>query len=198
MSLFTKKKISTKPLPKFEPIGLGQIPPASIILFYGGNKLTQWAGNWLCKHPYAPPAFHASFYLGNGLHLNVGKFKTIQSVEPEFRSTRRIDAILIPSLTVEQSVRMVRTAFLDADDPHIGLSLPTYSISDYLRFALRFLRPSKKDFCSENVVELFMTEGVVVSSHKAVDTAPWDLLEYAEKNGFEVRTLFTGPNFKQP
>ena len=196
------KKVKTEPLPKYPPIKIEEIPAASGILFYGGNKLTELAGNRLYKFKYRPPAFHAAFYIGDpepGMFLNVGKFKTIQDISAEFRSTRRIDIIIYKNIDVDQRRRLAKLAIMDASKPKVGVSLPDYGITDYLRFGLRFLRPSKKDFCSENVCELLAAESVIVSSNKPVDTAPWDLQEFAEANpeSCEIRTLWIGPDFKK-
>ena len=75
---------------------------------------------------------------------------------------------------------------------------PDYSWTDYLRFGARFLKPSSKDFCSENVVELMNAAGVEVTKHKPVDTAPWHLLEHALANpaDFRIYTVHTGAEFK--
>jgi len=191
-------KLTKQPLPKFEPIKLDEIPAASTLLFYGGNRLTEFVGNTLYKHPYTPPAFHAAFYIADGLFLNVGKFKTVEVLEKEFRSSRRIDVIRYHYINDEAKKRLCRAAVLDTSKMRVGISLPDYSFTDYLRFGLKFLKPSKKDFCSENVVELFKTEQVEVSGKKAVDTAPWTLLEFAlaHPSVCEIRTLFVGPDFK--
>jgi hypothetical protein len=191
------KKPETKPLPSYRQISLGEIPPASAILFYGGNKLTEMAGNRLYKHPYAPPAFHAAFYIGDSLFLNVGKFRTIEDIGAELRSTRRVDIIIYKMITPDVRRALCHAATMDCSKPKIGLELPDYAIMDYLRFGLRFLKPSKKDFCSENCVELFATGGISISDLKACDTAPWDIQEFAEAHPdlCEIRTLWVGPDF---
>jgi hypothetical protein len=191
------KKPKTLPLPKYPTIRIDEIPCASALLFYGGNRLTELVGNRLYKHPYRPPAFHAAFYIQDGIFLNVGKFKTLERVEIELRSTRRADVIIYNRLTPSSVKKLCADALLDTSHPRVGLNLPDYAMTDYLRFGLRFLKPSKKDFCSENVVELFAQEGVIVADRKAVDTAPWDLQEYAEAHPqeCEIRTLWVGPDF---
>lgn|SRR3990167_4881790 len=186
------------PLPLFQPITIDQIQPASALLFYGGPRLTEWAGNILYKHPYRPPAFHAAFYIWNGLFLNVGKFRTVQELSNEFRSTRRIDVL---TYVVQEEVRrsLCRSAFLDSSRPKVGLSFPDYSWTDFLRFGLRSLKPSKKQFCSENVVNIFKQGAVTVSDREPVDTAPWDILEYALANPLDVQcyTAWIGNDFKK-
>lgn len=185
-------------LPKYEDIGILQIPKGSVILFYGGNKLTELVGNKIYKHRYVPPAFHAALYAGNGVILNVGKFKTFQPLTKELISTRRVDVIIYNKLDVYKREDLVRDAMLDADKPRTGIQVSSYAITDYLRFGLRFLKPSKKDFCSENVVELLEGVGIKSSDSKAVNTAPWDLLEYAldHKDECDVKTLWVGTEFK--
>jgi hypothetical protein len=200
MNIFNmfKKAKNIEPLPEFDRIKLDDIPSSSIILFYGGNKLTEMVGNNLYGHKYTPPAFHAAFYCENGLFLNVGKFRTIEELSSELRSSRRVDIIILKNLNSTQRLVGVRFAFLDSSKPKVGIELPDYSWTDYLRFGFKFLKPSKKDFCSENVVEIFQKIGVKVSDHLPVDTAPWNLLEYAISHPSEcdIKTLFIGADFK--
>lgn len=190
------KKPSLKPLPKFDSIDLEDIPAASLLLFYGGTKITELVGNRLYGHPFHPAAFHAAFFIQDGLFLNVGAFKTIQLIKDEYRSTRRIDVISDLSLLPQERKQLCLAATQDVDKPKIGLNLPTYSVFDFLRFGFKFLKPSKKDICSENCVEIFGTLGRKISNNKPVDTAPWDLFEYALDNPeFQVNTLWEGPDF---
>lgn len=190
--------METKPLPKCAPIAVSEIPEASALLFYGGNKLTEFVGNNLYKHPYRPPAFHAAFYIRDGLFLNVGKFKVIQKLEDEFRSSRRIDVISYSALLNADRVALCTFAILDTSKPKVGFDLPDYGIIDYLRFGFKFLRPTKNDICSENVVELFAMRKIVVSYRRPADTAPWHLFEFAYQNPevCVVRTLHVGADFK--
>ncbi len=189
----------TQPLPKYEVLEVGKIPAASTLLFYGGNKLTEYFGNKRDKHPYKPPAFHAAIYIRDGLFLNVGKFKTIQKVLDEFKSTRRIDVISYNDIPLKSKDSICERAYLDASKPKIGISLPDYDWMGYLRFALKFIKPSKhRDFCSDNVVDLFATEDIQVSAKSDESTAPWHLYEYAlaRPDRCSIRTLWTGPDFK--
>lgn len=190
------KKPVTEKQPGYPFISLEEIPMASAILFYGGNHLTELAGNRLYGHRYAPPAFHAAFYMARGIFLNVGKFKTLQKLKEECRSTRRIDVVIYRDLSEAIRLRLCDEASLDTSRPKVGVSLPDYAWMDYLRFAVRTFKPTKKDFCSENVVELFALEGVRVSLKEPFNTAPWDLQEYAEKNSqCEFRTYWIGSEF---
>ena len=193
-----KKAKGTEALPSFPMIKMEDIPSASIILFYGGNKLTEMVGNNMYGHKYLPPAFHAAFYCENGIFLNVGKFKTVEELQKELRTSRRIDIVIVKNLTSTQREVACKFAVLDASRPRVGLSLPDYSWMDYVRFGLKFMKPSKKDFCSENVVELFQKVGAKVSEKLPVDTAPWHLLEYAISNPsqFDIKTLHIGADYK--
>lgn len=194
------KKTVTFPLPTYQPIKLEDVPAASTLLFYGfpGNKLTQLVGNRLYGHPYSPPAFHAAFYINDGLFLNVAKFRHLHQIEREFKSTRRVDVIIYPGISDGTRKALCKEAVLDTSRPRFGLMFPDYSFTDYARFLFRFLSPSKKDFCSENVVETFAKADIKVSDLKAVDTAPWDLQEYGESHPgeCEIRTLWVGQDFK--
>lgn len=195
--LFKKPKLSH--LPKFPALPPEAVKPASALLFYGspGNRLTEMVGERVYRHKYHPPSFHAAFYVGDGLFLNVGKFKTLEELPGEMRSTRRIDVIEY-NLTGDVRRTLARHAMLDTSRPKFGLTFPDYAVTDYLRFLARLWKPSKKDFCSENVVEIFWKMGIQISELRAVDTAPWDLLEFAEKyNDFcRIYTVWTGPDFK--
>jgi len=186
-------------LPNHQIIPMGRIRVGSTLLFYGGNKLTELIGNKFYKHPYKPPAFHAAFYIGQGLFLNVGKFKVVQLLDKEFRSTRRIDVIDY-QMSPEARARMARTAILDASKPKVGLSLPDYDIRGYLAFGLKFIKPSKKkDYCSDNVVDLHNTESHKVSDRKDETTAPWHLYEYALKttDTSKMYTVWVGEDYKK-
>lgn len=189
-----------KPLPVYLPIFVEEIPPASILQFYGGLKLTEFYGNRRYGYPYSPPPFHSAFYCREGLFLNVGAFKTIRALSSEKRSTRRVDVIIVKSIADAAARESVTQAFLDQDDPKIGLNLPTYGIRDYLRFEpwIRWMLPrDKRDFCSEDVTKRFDSKGIKISNKPAYFTAPWDINLYAEArpDEFEFRTLWIGNEF---
>ncbi len=193
-----------KPLPEFDRIALSAVKPASVVLFYGGNKLTEFVGNVIYRHPYKPPAFHAALYLGDipylgdSLILNVGAYKTLKNVKDEFLSSRRVDVIEydMPASTRDaiKSVAAKDTSKLDKP-----IELPDYGWRDYLRFGFKFLPASRKDFCSENCVELLEMGGVKSSHKKAVDTAPWTLLDFALSNPDRAHafTLHVGDKFRR-
>lgn len=190
-----------QPLPNYQKIEINDILPASTLLFYGGNKATEFYGNHRYHHQYTPPAFHAAFYLETGLQLSVGKFKVIKIVEEEFRSTRRVDVIMYPTIPEDVRKKVLHDAYLDADDPKLGLNLPTYGFFDFLRFEplLQWLPKSKHDICSENVYKRFLAEGVTVANKPSkTEVAPWMLLEYALANPSrcQIRTLWIGKDFK--
>lgn len=200
MNPFTvfKKRKDLKPLPAYPSIAFTDIPKASTLLFYGGVKLTELVGNNVYGHPYNPPAFHAAFHCEEGLFLNVGAYRTIQLLNYFCRSTRRIDVIIYKDLSKEQQEQARREAYLNVSKPKGLIALPDYGWKDFLRFGLPFLKPSKKQFCSENVVLLFGKVGYKVSDLKPEDTAPWDLYEYALKHPelCEIRTAWIGADFK--
>jgi hypothetical protein len=194
-------------LPKFPKIEIADILMASTLLFYGGTKITEFFGNTIYRHPYKPPAYHAAFYIEEGLFLNVGKFKVVQEIKNEFRSTRRIDIISYPAISKDARIKLSNAAYLDTSKPKVGLSLPDYDWKGFIGFGLRklfkkvpwLLKQSKRnEFCSEECVQLFNTQGIKISDEKAEDTAPWHLLEYALKypDQCEVKTLWTGKDFK--
>lgn len=202
--------------PVYEKIAIDDIPPASALLFYNGNKVTERAGYRLFKHHYWPPAFHAAFYIGERLFLNVGKFKTVEDLTTELRSSRRIDVVIYKVLNQFQRQEMSREATLGTSKHRIGLTLPDYAVTDYLRFLFRGLPTSKKQFCSENVAETFglskahgndtgqtwadrvdTNGGIRISDGLPVDCAPWDVLEGALNGmgGAEIRTLHVGHDY---
>lgn len=191
------KPYPAESLPGFPAIAYGDVPPASTLLFYSGNKLTEMFGNRVYRHRYTPPAFHAALTVGNGEMLNVGKFKTIEPIEKELISTRRVDAIIY-NMTFFQRDMITHNARLDIDKPKIGLMLPTYGVLDYLRFAVKWFRPTHYDICSENVVELLMSGGIISSVREPFNTAPWDLLSWAvdHPDKATVKTVWIGKDFK--
>lgn len=226
MSWFSKlfKGPSVQPLPEFPTIALEDIPPASILLFYGGTKITEWVGNTIYKHPYKPASFHAAGYLGDGEVLNIGKEATIEDVRSMLRSTRRVDVVVLNDLTKKEREIIIKRFRRDA-----GKNF--YDAIGFLRFggqlkALRFLKKvhssEKNDFCSDNVVDNFSTlqpakrkgdtaamtkeltlpREIRISANPAEDTAPWHLLEHALADNFQngTRSLYTfwkGPDFKE-
>lgn len=197
LDLFRKPVQS--PLPKYPHIDIKDVPAASALVFYGspGNPATEMVGSRLYHHKYTPPAFHAALYIEDGDFLNVGRFREIKSVEGQYKTTRRVDVIVynLPS----PIRRIVVTAGKNDITTSKKNKLTDYSIRDFLRFCIPFLKPSKKDFCSENVVENFLAGGFNPSELKPVDTAPWDLVEWAESHP-ELATIYTlheGDEFKR-
>ncbi len=191
------RRPKTEPLPGHPAMTVAEIPAASALLFYGGPRVTELVGERVYKHPYHPPAFHAAFYIDQGLFLNVGAFREIADVLGEFRTTRRIDVLIYTRLDPVQRQKLVRRAMLDTSRPKGIVAIADYSWTDFLRFGLTFLKPSKKEFCSENVVNLFNSEGIRTTDLPPDRTAPWDLYEYALAHPDEVtiRTLWIGPEF---
>ena len=189
----------TRPLPDFPRIDWRNVMPASALLFYGGGPaITQMAATRMYRHPYHPAAFHAALYLGNGDFLNVGKFKTVERLSQEFRSTRRIDVISY-EMPGDVADAIARDGYRDADKPKVGMSLPTYGVTDFLRFGLKWWKPSTKDICSENVTEILRAHGVECAEpSEPFNVAPWHLLEWAEKNPSmcQIKTIHVGGDFR--
>lgn len=79
----------------------------------------------------------------------------------------------------------------------MGIQFPTYGIMDFLRFGFKWFKPTKRDICSENVVELMAAHGFSNSYQEPYNTAPWHLLEWAEKNpsSCAVSTIWKGKDF---
>jgi len=191
------KTPATKPLPVYPVMQVSEIKVASVLLFYGGNKLTELVGNRRYGHPYKPPAFHAALYLDHGLYLNVGKFRTIEEVSKTFRATRRVDVIVYPRLTDPQRLMIYRAAILDTSRPKFGFDVPDYGFTDYLRFGFKWWKPANAQFCSENCVLLFQKGGLTISDQEPFNSAPWDILEHAEKYPEQARvyTIHQGLEF---
>ncbi len=210
------KNTEGKRQPAYPRIKIDDIPPASALLFYNGNKVTERAGARLFGHRYWPPAFHAALYIGDRLFLNVGKFKTLKDLTTELRGNRRVDVVIYHALLPDQRREIARAALMDTSHNKVGLSLPDYAVTDYLRFLLRKMPASKKDFCSESVCELLgrapargmksaeswgaavvAAFGIRIAEGLPVDTAPWDIQEGAEAGwaGAELRTLWVGPDY---
>lgn len=205
LQLFKKPK-GQSPLPSYPTIALKDIRPASALVFYGspGNKATELVGSRMYNHRFNPPAFHAALYLSNGEMLNVGKRRVIVNVEQEFKNTRRVDVIEYKLSTkaryqIENAGRADTSKINSTLEKLIKRPTWDYAMTDFLRFGFKGIPPSKQDFCSENVVENMNVGGLHPSEHKAVDTAPWDLVEWAEDH-MEIATIMTvweGDVFKQ-
>ena len=191
------KRPKNQPLPEYDKIALDDIPAASILLFYGGVAMTELVGSRLYGHPYSPPAFHAAFYCENQMFLNVGKLRVIQNLTDEFRSTRRIDVLILPGMNSTQRRLGVELAKMDASKKK-PFKISDYGWKDFLRFGFPGLKPSSKQICSENVVKLFEKVGEKVSDYAAADTAPWMLFEraYSHPEQFDIKTVWIGKDFK--
>jgi len=208
MNLFKlfKKPAGQEALPYYPRTALEDIKPASALVFYGspGNRATELVGSRLYKFPYTPPPFHAALYLSNGEFLNVGKLRAVIALQKELLNTRRCDVIEYrmsdkARQDIEASGRNDTSKINTALEKLLHRPIWDYAFTDFLRFGIHSIKPSKADFCSENVVENMNAGGLHPSAHKAVDTAPWDLIEWAEAHP-EVATISTvweGDIFKQ-
>lgn len=170
---------------------LDEIPPASILLFYNGQPLTEKEGR-IKGFPYRLPPFHASFYLGNGDQLTQGKRAIIRHVAYDFRSTRRIDVVTYGLLTPEDRAMLCEEA-----RRREGM---IYDVPGFLRFGFSFIRDWKfANFCSEQVADIFKTKGFTISTKPPNQTEPFRLWEYANINAvasqIEMKTLHVGSDF---
>ncbi len=206
LNLFKKPK-GVVPLPDYPKTRLDQIPAASCFVFYGspGNKATEIGGGRLYGHKYTPVSFHAALYLKDGEFLNVGKTKEVLNIEKEFRTTRRVDVIVYKKLSDPQRAIITEAGYKDTAKTNTLLEkllkkpMLDYAITDFLRFGFKWWKPSKKDFCSENVVENMNLAGFNPTDLEPYNTAPWDLVEWAEAHQLEadIYTLHEGEEFKK-
>ena len=184
-------------LPPFTPIILDALLPADVLLFYGipGTEVTERLGVNLYGYPNHP-AFHAALMETAGLFHNVGLFTTNKLLSDEFRSGRRIDVIRYP-MTDAQRQTILQATILDTTVPKVGLNLTSYGVADFLHFGFQFIGKGKTPVCSADVVQLLAKGGITCSPHAALDTAPWDLQEYAAANHSTVKqfTLWSGPEY---
>lgn len=203
-SIRTIKAISkpehAPPLPMFEQIVPDNVPAASVLLFYGypGVPATQRLGVHIYGCTYHPP-FHAAVMLRDGIFHNVGKFRTDKLLETEFKSTRRIDALIYPMLEVQRR-DIVRAAELDTSVPKTLIEITDYGIGQFLNFGFSFVGKGKQPVCSANVVQVMGTGGIRCSDNTASETAPWDIFNHAMKNQLTVekRTVWVGEKYLPP
>lgn len=183
-------------LPEFPRIDIKEIPPASILLFYGipGTLVTQRLGVNKFGVPYHPP-FHAALMMRDGIFHNVGKFRTDKLLSDELKSTRRIDVITY-EMTDEQRSEIMRATELDTSTPHTGLEVSDYGIGTFLNFGFSFVGHSKQPICSEDVVKLLAVGGVKCSNNEPKESAPWDLQLFANDNPKSKQyTLHVGKDY---
>ncbi len=197
------KPFPTEPVPEFMPIRWQDIPPASGLIFYGSNDLTATFGNRVYHHPWRPAASHAAIYLGNGDYLNVGAYKTKESIIRSMSvSTHRVDVIRyrMPDGAADEIVKdCLAQISKDRERGPLGLPKPpTYGVLDFVRFGLKWWGPQKQEFCSENYFNTFQRHGVRTSVQESYNTAPWHLVEYANENpsACEMLTLSVGIDFR--
>ena len=193
------KEQKLKNLPVYKKISVDDIPPMSVGLCYGGNKVTETVGNTKYKHPYYPPAYHAFIYQIAGVILNVGKYKTQESIVDFCTGNERIDIIAYKDLTMKQRMKLLNVSMLDVDKPKL-IKFPTYDWKGFSHFGFKFVKPSKKkDFCSDNCVDIFDSQPYKISDKPSERTAPWDLFEYAlkHKETCNINTLWIGKDFNK-
>ena len=184
-------------LPPFPAISLSDLLPGDALLFYGfpGTVPTQRLGVNKYGYPYHP-AFHAALMETAGVFHNVGQFTTNKILADEQGSGRRIDIIRY-KITDAQRVTILQTTIVDTTVPTTGLNITTYGIADFLHFGFSFIGKGKAPVCSADVVQILTKSGIQCSPHDALDTAPWDLQEFAAAHPelCEQRTLWIGPDY---
>jgi len=199
------------PLPIFARISVPQIPLASIGIAYGGTKMTEFYGCYRAQLPFAkvnggitrfpcrPAPYHAFFIGEDGDTLNVGATRTLIPIWEHFRSTRRIDVITVSDLTDVVRHAMSLEARYDYDRAKPGLQGVTYPILDFLRQEplLRWIPPSRRTFCSEDVAKRFRKYEYIVTARHYELTDPWDLVMYAMAHApvFAIHNVWTGPDY---
>lgn len=175
--------------PTWPVVKIEDVPPASVLLYYNGNGLTEKEAR-VKGFPFKDPPFHASFYLGLGKHLNQGMTALVGNVTDEYRSTRRVDVISYPDLNNDDRKILVEDAW--------GRLGRAYDVPGFLSFGLPFLREwAFANFCSEQVAEIFDSNGYRVSLKEPSKTAPFHLWNFAQtypKNAI-LNTLWVGEDY---
>lgn len=184
-------------LAEFPKIIPEALPPASALLFYGtpGNVWTERIGVNKYHLLFHPP-FHAALMMRDGIFHNVGRFRQDKYLPDQFKSKRRIDAVIFKGMTAEQVSLVMRAAETDTTVPRL-IDVTDYGVLDFLHFGLPFIGRGKKPVCSANVVNLLSVAGVKCSEKAALDTAPWDIAQYAgaRPDLCEIRTVWVGNDY---
>ena len=190
------KPFKGEPLPEYPRIKMEDIPKASGLAWYGVNRVTELFGSRVYKAKFDPPASHFSTYLENGRHLNVGKFRQVQNVDLDLTERRRVD-VIVYNMTDKQRREIIHTCWGDQSNLDKLLVMSDYAWADFLRFGVKWFKPTDKDFCSENHVENFAKHGVQTSFKEPYNSAPWDLVDFALMAGAKFYTLHVGRDFNQ-
>lgn len=214
----------------FTPISDLQLPTqdftklldASLLLFLGGTKVTEFFGNSVYGHPYMPAAYHSNILMARGQCLNIGKKATIDDIRTYFRSSQMIISIELLDLTFAERDIICRKALRDAGNNIYDAGGFVRKGSTWKPLAcLKMVHSSNKnDYCSDNCVdnfsenplrrkddtdamynELVLPRKIYVSDLPSEDTAPWHLLEHAlannNQNGTrQVSIIHKGTDFK--
>jgi hypothetical protein len=195
LSWWILKKDPINKLPRqpiYYPITpIEDIPPASVLLFYNGQPLTEKEGR-VKGFPYKLPPFHVSFYLGSGEHLNQGKRAVIRHLAYDMRSTRRIDAVVYNALTIEDREMLCREARRRKGWIYDG--------GGFASFGLKFIKEwSRANFCSEQSCEIFASKGFRISDKEPSKSEPFRIWQYAMNYAtpaqIEMRTVHVGSEF---
>jgi hypothetical protein len=177
-------------------IKLEDVPPASAAIFYGtpGNAITERIEVNLYKCPFHPP-FHSALTMRDLMFHNVGRFRTNELLQEEFRSSRRIDIIIYKKINTEAiRAKIMQATILDTSEPHFGLDITDYGVLNFIHFGFYFVYKGKELVCSGNVVKLLLDGNVRSSEDNASETTPHELVLYAmnHPDECEIRTLWIG------
>jgi len=204
-----KLKQQQPPLPTFTPQGIQDLPPFTLLQFFGGNKVTAWYAtrrallpfsNALSHFPYSDAPCHTAIYIGMEMVLTIGPFKVLSRFTDFLTDNRRIDAIVLVEISDSIRHAMCVEALDSGDEPKIGINLPTYGFQNFLRFEplLRWIPKTRKAICSQDAAERAEKHGYKVSLKKPHDTSPADLHLYAMHNESlrQLKTVHIGKNYK--
>lgn len=185
-------------LPIFPRIDPADIPPGSGLVFQGlpGNKATER----ICAHKYGSPFhshFHAALMRRDLMFHNVGKYRSEEPLDKELRSERRIDVITYKAMTEADRAAIMRACAADTSRPHTLFQVTDYGVRTFIHQGFRFIKAGKKAICSENVVRLLQTRGILSSYEIPQETAPFELMLFAIRNPdlCEIRTVWVGEDF---
>jgi hypothetical protein len=205
---FSKPKTVPLPIYRWEPISVESLPKCSVLTWFGGTKITERFGERLYHFPYHPSPYHTSWYLGDGMVVNVGGKTTIEEIETLLRSTRCAVATIYKFITPEMAERIIKNGILrTASKERLGnkydwrgFCWPLFGKIPLIN-KLPWLRPSDSDdFCTDEAVdEIFKESGISITGKDDELSYPWDVITWAEAHPeqVEIRVLWVGPDFEK-
>ncbi len=202
MKIKKTKKGRTVIPEQFEPILSNELKTGDIVLFIGGNKLTEWHGRNRKKKlgRSTRPPYHAAVVLGHcqGMPIILDPEITT-SLSPISEYTRkkelRIDIVRFKATKQQRrSIAQVILKIASKEGFYDWKGFGSFaSQMPYVGWMFKWVKPSKKDF--------FCSDGSVYAVQKATDiqvsprghniTAPVDIQLY----GMQHHKIFT---FKKP